>query len=108
MDLFDYAPPLPEPPVARAFDGKTYEPEEDHVRLKGQLWRVFQLMSDGQWRTLDQIAFVVGGSEASISARLRDLRKEKYGAREIGRERVTGGLFRYRMTPLNTTLVSAA
>jgi hypothetical protein len=108
-DLFGYAATLPSPPKARAFDGETYEAPADYARLKGQLWRVFQLMSDGRWRTLDEISFVVGGSEASVSARLRDLRKEKYGAREIQRERVTGGLFRYRMKPLaNTSLIEAA
>lgn len=105
-DLFTFASTLPDPPKAEAFDGKTYEAEEDHSRLKGQLWRVFQLMSDGGWRTLNDIAFVVGGSEASVSARLRDLRKEKYGSREVERQRVTGGLFRYRMVPVkNASLV---
>ena len=106
-DLFSYAP-LPSPPRAKAFDGKTYEPDQDHERLKGQLWRVFQLMSDGNWRTLDEIAFVVKGSEAACSARLRDLRKPKYGSREIERKRVADGLWQYRMIPLkNTTLIGS-
>jgi hypothetical protein len=103
MDLFGYADTLPEPPKSQAFDGETYEADQDHARLKGQLWRVFQLMSDGKWRTLAEIAEDAGGSEASVSARLRDLRKDKYGAREIDRERVTGGLFRYRLVPLRNT-----
>jgi hypothetical protein len=107
-DLFDWTPPpLPEPHRNRAFDGTTYEPREDYTRLKGQLWRVFQLMSDGKWRTLGEIADDAGGSEASVSARLRDLRKPKYGAREVERERVDGGLYRYRLKPLaNTTLIT--
>lgn len=98
-DLFQWIPP------ERAFDGATYEPEHDHTRLKGQLWRVFQLMSDGHYRTLAEISEHAGGSEASVSARLRDLRKDKYGARDIQRERVAGGLWRYRMAPVDTTLV---
>jgi hypothetical protein len=93
-DLFSY-----QPPPSVAFDGTTYEPDRDHARLKGQLWRVFQLMADGRWRTLAEISEDAGGSEASVSARLRDLRKEQYGAREIQRERVDGGLWRYRMVP---------
>ncbi len=96
-DLFGYAASLPEPPPVKAFDGKTYDVEHDHARLKGQLSRVFNIMEDGNYRTLAEISFIVGGSEASISARLRDLRKSKYGSRIIERERVTGGLYRYRM-----------
>jgi hypothetical protein len=98
MDLFEWTPPpLPEPHRNRAFDGSTYVPRQDYQRLKGQLLRVFELMQDGKWRTLGEIADGAGGSEASVSARLRDLRKQKYGARQIQRERVCGGLWRYRM-----------
>jgi hypothetical protein len=87
------------PPPARAFDGGTYEPGKDYARLNGQLRRVASLMSDGQFRTLAEIASVAGGTEASVSARLRDLRKERYGAREVERQRVAGGLYRYRLVP---------
>ena len=80
-----------------AFGGITYAPALDHARLTGQLLRVFELMKDGQWRTLAEIAAAVDASEAAVSARLRDLRKEKYGAREISRERIEGGLWKYRM-----------
>lgn len=100
-DLFTY-----QPPAKVAFDGITYDSDQDYKRLKGQLWRVFQLMSDGRWRTLAEISEEAGGSEASVSARLRDLRKEQYGAKEIQRERVEGGLWRYRLVPLgNTSLI---
>lgn len=104
--LFDYADTLPSPPASCAFDGSTYEPAQDHTRLKGQLWSVFQLMSDGRWRTLREISDRVEGSESALSARLRDLRKAQYGSREIQRERIEGGLYRYRMIPLrNTSLI---
>ncbi len=80
------------------FDGDTYEPAKDLTRLKGQLGRVFNLMSDGQWRTLKSIAFKVKGSEASVSARLRDFRKPRFGAYTVERERVDStGLFIYRL-----------
>lgn len=91
-DLFSYTPP---PSVA--FDGATYDAGQDYKRLRGQLERVFNLMQDNQWRTLSQIADETGGSEASISARLRDLRKGQYGGHQIERERLDGGLFRYRL-----------
>jgi hypothetical protein len=92
--------PLFHPPADRAVDGVTYEPAEDHVRLSGQLARVRQVMRDGEWHTLDYLVNHCGGTAASVSARLRDLRKPKYGSATITRQRVAGGLFAYRMEPL--------
>ena len=80
-----------------AFDGATYNSALDQERLGRQLDRVQALMADGQWRTLREIADAVGGSEASVSARLRDLRKARFGAHEVERLRVAGGLYRYRL-----------
>jgi len=99
MDLFGYAASLPDPPKAKAFDGETYVAERDYERLSGQLKAVFDLMQDGRWRTLGEIRKTVEGSEAAISARLRDLRKRKYGAHEVQREHIERGLYRYRMVP---------
>lgn len=82
---------------APKFDGKTYEEEHDRKRLEGQLERVRKVMLDRRWHTIPELAKLVGGSEAGVSARLRDLRKPKFGGHEIERERVAGGLFRYRM-----------
>lgn len=87
------------PPPARAFDGSTYQAPHDYVRLRGQLERVAMLMGDGQFHTLAEIARATGGTEASVSARLRDFRKPKYGARLVERQRVTGGLYHYRLVP---------
>ncbi len=95
-DLFDLPPPI-------AFDGETYEPQRDYGRLSGQLLRVYQLMKDGEWRTLYQVAMEVGGSEPAVSARLRDFRKEKYGSHSVDREHLYGGLYRYRLI-LNPTV----
>ena len=83
------------------FDGKTYDPAQDRPRLTMQLFRVRRLMQDGQWRTLGAIAKQVGASEASVSARLRDLRKPKFGALVVDRRRVAGanGLWEYRVAP---------
>jgi hypothetical protein len=80
-----------------SFDGATYEPGYDLARLTGQLNRVHTLMCDGRWRTLSALTHLVGGSEAGVSARLRDLRKPRFGSHTIERERLNGGLFRYRM-----------
>lgn len=77
------------------FDGPTFDQEQDGGRLSGQLERVRLLMADGAWRTLAEIAEAVGGSEAGVSARLRDLRKQRFGGRTVERKRIDGGLWAY-------------
>jgi hypothetical protein len=97
-DLFGDVPyHLPEPEPQRAFDGETYDPKRDYIRLSGQLAKVFEFMSDGKWHTLRQIVDACGGSEAAVSARLRDLRKKKYGGYTVLREHLQDGLHRYRL-----------
>ncbi len=78
--------------------------KQDRERLKGQALRVFDVMADGKWRTLSQIAAVTKwwhektDSEAGISARLRCFRKAGH---TVERRRVPGGngLHEYRLTP---------
>ena len=79
------------------FDGETYERERDHARLTSQLQRVQDVLVDGAWRTLDEIAIRTGAPAASVSARLRDLRKQKFGGHVIERKYLARGLFEYRM-----------
>jgi hypothetical protein len=85
------------------FDGATYDAHRDYVRLKGQLLRVFEHMKDGQWRSLASIVLYCGGTEASISARLRDLRKPKFGMHQVERRNIHGGLWQYRVVVKSTT-----
>lgn len=79
------------------FGGDTYSPKEDGQRLAAQWYRVKKLMSDGHWRTLSDISRVTGDPESSISARLRDLRKEKFGGHTVERKRSSGGTHMYRL-----------
>ena len=80
------------------FDGATFDPNLDQERLTRQLGRVFELMRDAHWRTLDEIQAFAGGSEAAVSARLRDLRKPKFGGYQVERRRRgSGGTFEYRV-----------
>lgn len=83
----------------RRFGGRTYDPARDGKRLSDQLHAVFHLMCDQKWRTLEQISRETGGSEASVSARLRDLRKVRFGAHTVEREYIAGGLWQYRVIP---------
>ena len=82
------------------FDGKTYDHAQDFGRLNTQLRAVRDLMRDGQWRSLNAIAQATGYPEASLSARLRDLRKPKFGLHTVQRRRAQegAGTFEYRVT----------
>lgn len=63
----------------------TYDSSLDAPRLTAQLQRVYDVMASGSWYTLREIAARTGDPEASISARLRDLRN----GRQIGRAKWT-------------------
>jgi hypothetical protein len=84
----------------RMFDGATYSPQFDYERLAGQNRKVFDCMKDGVYRTLSEIEAVTGAPQASISARLRDLRKPRFGSNTVNRrprgER-SAGLFEYQL-----------
>jgi hypothetical protein len=86
--------------ISLDFDGKTYNRKLDGERLGAQLLAVRSLMLDGKWRTLKEISEVLAKPQASVSARLRDLRKPKFGNYLVER-RARGdrasGLFEYRV-----------
>ncbi len=60
------------------FAGVTYDADLDEQRLTTLLQRVQKTMSGGQWYTLGELQAICGGSEAGLSARLRDLRIPNY------------------------------
>lgn len=82
------------------FDGPEYDKELDQRRLTGQLLRIFDLMKDAKWRTLDEIHKKTGDPASSISAQLRHLRKPRFGSHTVARRRRgdrTKGLFEYQL-----------
>lgn len=89
----------PSPHPSPDFDGVTYERERDQDRLRAQLGRVRAAMLDHAWHTLPGLSNTTGDPEASISARLRDLRKEKFGGYTVERRYLDGGLWEYRLLP---------
>jgi hypothetical protein len=106
VDLFRYEPYCPcgcalaIPGRLPDFDGDTYAPDLDWERLGNQLKRVIEVMRDRKWRTLDEIQDITGDRTQSISARLRDLRKEKFGRHSVihrrrGEPRL--GIWEYRL-----------
>ena len=71
-------------------DGWTYNPALDKARLNAQQVRVLSAVSSGGWLTLREISQLTGDPEASVSARLRDLRKLKFGGHTVERRRKEG------------------
>ena len=79
------------------FGGATFDEKRDGARLRSQLSRVGSATSDGGWHTLAELAAKCGGTEAAISARLRDLRKPKFGGLVVERAHIKRGLWKYRV-----------
>jgi hypothetical protein len=83
--------------LALQFDGSTFVPERDGSRLAEQTKAVFSVMKDGQFRTLSSLAQMTDAPEASVSARLRDLRKPRFGGHTVNRQYLGNGLFQYQL-----------
>lgn len=81
----------------QVFDGSDYDHERDHVRLETQLAKVFNLMKDGRWRSLTEIENETGAPQASVSAQLRNLRKERFGGHTVNKKYVHDGLYVYQL-----------
>jgi hypothetical protein len=79
------------------FDGDTFDPERDGVRLTKQHRDVWRYMQDERWHTLSAVSHGTGHPEASVSARLRDLRKRRFGGHTVERRYVTHGIWAYRL-----------
>lgn len=83
------------------FNGPDYVPEFDKARLTGQIERIYKTMIDGKWRTLEEIQAATGDPQASISAQLRHLRKERFGSHTVEKRRrgePSHGLFEYKLS----------
>lgn len=65
------------------FDGATYDDARDGGRLNRQHDIIYALMRDGRPRTLAEIEAATGFPQASISARLRDFRKPRFGGHDL-------------------------
>lgn len=95
LPLFEYEPPKGMLEGDRC--GETFDRERDLERLDTLMGRVFRFMRDGQWHTLAEINAACGGTEASCSARLRDLRKPKFGGWQVSHAHCGKGLWKYRL-----------
>lgn len=94
-DLLQWTPPV----ILGDRDGTTFEPKRDTIRLNEQCQDVFNFLSDNCWHTLREAHERTGHPEASISARIRDLKKSKFGGFQIEKRYIENGLWQYRMLP---------
>jgi hypothetical protein len=93
--------------IIRNGEGNGYDENIDGKRLKTKSGRIMQLMSDGQWRVFEEIAEALNmpaGSSPSISASLREFRREKWGYMQVEKRRraTYSGLWEYRVLPPTT------
>lgn len=74
----------------------------DGARINRQLSAVSDIMHDGEWHTLPELreklkARGIQADVAGISARVRDLRKQKFGGHIVNRRHINGGLWAYQL-----------
>ena len=86
--LLDWVPPEPK--------GNTYDPDRDGPHLAAQARAVLEYCLAHDWVTLRALADACGAPEASVSARLRDLRRAGF---QVERQYVARGLHKYRVRP---------
>ena len=79
------------------FHGKTFERTLDQERLTGLLGRVHEFIKRGGWYNLRQISLFCKGTEASCSARLRDLRAKGMTIEKRRKKPAEKGIWEYRL-----------
>ena len=101
--MLDPQLPFPDPPVSLQCvpnrRGQTCDQVKDGERLDRLLDRVRNVLSDGKRHRLAELARATRGSEAGVSARIRELRLPEHGGHTINKRLVEGesGLWEYRM-----------
>lgn len=79
--------------------GATFDARLDGTRLNTQARKVWDVMSNGHWLTLAALETLTGYPQASISARLRDFRKKRFGGHDVLHVRSKTGQWWYKLEP---------
>jgi ribosomal protein S25 len=74
---------------------KAYDIEGNE--LKGSHKKVYDVMSNGKWITIETLADRTGMTGSGASACMRNLRMEKFGSFIVERQHVKGTLYKYRL-----------
>jgi hypothetical protein len=87
--------------------GPAYDERLDGHRLADQHKRIRNYMLEqsklGVWLSLEDIEIALDYPQASISAQLRHLRKERFGSYIVNKKRI-GGHWEYQVLPPEGTL----
>lgn len=84
--------------MSARIDGAFYIPSLDEKRLTTQMERVRRELLDGRWHTAQSIADRIHAPLTSVSAQIRNLRKQENGGYDIiTRRDGDTGLFLYRL-----------
>ena len=85
--------------LQKVFNGPDYVHDRDSKRLSKQFDDIFQLMSDGEFRSLSEIEahFDFKYPQSSISAQLRHMRKERFGSNKVNKKYLGNGLYKYQL-----------
>jgi hypothetical protein len=82
------------------FDGHDDDEGADKDgRLTRQLDRVYYTMLSRSWLTLSEVSVIADAPEASVQARMRDLRKPWFGEHTVEKHHQGNGLYLYRLIP---------
>lgn len=89
------------------FKGSDYDASQDFKRLSTQFLTVKNIVQDGDWYTLREIADKTGFMDSSVSRYLRYMRAPEFGGYTV-EKRACGdrsrGLFEYRVTASEKTI----
>ena len=81
------------------FDGDDYVADRDNARLTNQIDKVRMYMENAGYLTVKQIAADLKQPEPSVSAQIRNLRKDRFGARTVNREYRGDGCYAFKLEP---------
>ena len=74
--------------------------KEEKKRMGGNMLKVFRIMKDGKWRTIDEIRHLgVSSPPQSVAIYLRAFREPRYGSHEVPKRklRINARIFEYRL-----------
>jgi len=80
-----------------AFSGSDYKPARDQERLTQDYAKIKELMSDGKWRTIREVADATGSPDGSASAHMRAMRKKANGGHTVVKKYEGNGKYLYRL-----------
>ena len=81
------------------FDGWHFDAKKDQERLTKQMRGIYKVLKEAKvWLTVSEIEEETGYAQPSISAQLRNMRKEKFGSLDVrGRYREGTRIFEYKL-----------